>query len=460
MSTIRVTRFTCALLAVLCLAIPQPLSAQEPASHEKLFSYDTRVPARYDVRSTTKVDGVELRELTYKSPHGGTVGAFLVVPAGKGPFPLVIYGHWGNGTKSSFLPEALLLARAGVACFLADAPFARALDSYREANGPEARAVYIQTVVDTRVALDFLLREPFIDRTRIGYVGLSFGAQVGAILAGIEPRIRAAVIMGGLPSLARALRTGEHPALVKLREGVQDKAGFERFLAGLAEVDSERFVRAAHPPILFQFGRYDAAIPESAARELAGLTSDPKEVRWYVTGHEFNDVGSLNDRLAWLGRQLGFDAPCASVAAACHEGQSPTASASCRAPAAAAEATGAERAFHQLVAALARHDLRATMSLMTDDVVLVKSGRQDAGRRVVEAAFRERWTREPERNVTAQVEEVCEGADMATIRVNWTAAVPGPTGEMTTRGERDLEVWVKEADGWRLKRGLSYPMQK
>lgn len=291
-------------------------AVQSPDGQPALFTYAT-CTGSYVRRDVRRRAGFEIRDLSITSPHGGTVDAFLVVPERRDPVPLVIYGHWGNGTRASFLPEAMLLARAGVASFIADAPFARALGSYRAANGPEAREVYVQAVVDTRCALDLLAREPAIDRTRIGYAGLSFGSQVGAILAGIEPRIRAFVLMGGLPSLARALEQGQRPDQIRLRENIQDRLAFGRFLARPAEIDSERFVRSAHPPILFQFGTYDAAIPARDAREFAAVTSEPKEVRWYDTGHEFNDLDSLNDRFAWLGRQLRFAPPCVAVNGKC-----------------------------------------------------------------------------------------------------------------------------------------------
>lgn len=300
------------------LQAPQGTRTSVPENVRALFETGPADAWRYEVSTTKKHKGFELREIRYPSPHGGTVSAFLLVPDGKGPYPAVVYGHWGNGTSASFLPEAMILARAGVVAFIPDAPFARALDSYKPANGPDARDVYIQMVVDTRRGLDLLHSESFVDKRRIGYAGLSFGAQVGAILSSVDPRIKAFVIMGGLPSLARQLETGDQPFAVRLRESIKDREAFRTFLAGLSEIDSERFVRGEHPPILFQFGTYDAAIPETAAREFVAATSEPREVRWYMTGHDFNDLESLNDRFGWLAKQLGFAAPCAAVGLRCN----------------------------------------------------------------------------------------------------------------------------------------------
>src|ERR1700719_4030438 len=58
-------------------------------------------------------------------PNAGTVTAYLVVPAGQGRFPAVIFGHWcmpGSDKKNrtEFLDEAVVLARSGVLSLLPD----------------------------------------------------------------------------------------------------------------------------------------------------------------------------------------------------------------------------------------------------------------------------------------------------------------------------------------------------
>ena len=66
-------------------------------------------------------------DLTYASPKGGRVTAYLVAPAGKGPFAGLVFGHWGPGNRTEFLPEATLYARAGAASLLVDYPWVRSL---------------------------------------------------------------------------------------------------------------------------------------------------------------------------------------------------------------------------------------------------------------------------------------------------------------------------------------------
>ena len=72
--------------------------------------------------------GTKAYDITYASPvgdrgsmigpNGGLVSAYLIVPAGKGPFPAVIYGHWcmpgsDKMNRTEFLAEALVITLLG-----------------------------------------------------------------------------------------------------------------------------------------------------------------------------------------------------------------------------------------------------------------------------------------------------------------------------------------------------------
>ena len=41
-------------------------------------------------------------------------------------------------------------------------------------------------------------------------------------------------------------------------------------------------------------------------RKYAEAASEPKQVKWYDTGHELLDVQAMTDRTNWLRQQLGL----------------------------------------------------------------------------------------------------------------------------------------------------------
>src|SRR5260370_34042379 len=82
----------------------------QSASH--LFDYDAKQPLDIHDKFIEAFARGTLHDITYTSPKGDPVGAYLVIPDGKGPFAAVLFGHWGNGTRTEFIPEAKIDARA------------------------------------------------------------------------------------------------------------------------------------------------------------------------------------------------------------------------------------------------------------------------------------------------------------------------------------------------------------
>lgn len=276
----------------------------------QMFDYDQSLPL--DVRETGVEDrnGVRIHDISYESTKGGRVTAYLVVPSdNRQKLAGVIFMHPRPGSRKNFLDEALSLAKAGAASLLIDAPFSRAGESKREFDStvtkPEVdRDIYIQTVVDLRRGVDLLLSRSDVDPKRLGFVGHSYGAHTGAILAGVEKRIKAYVIMAGAPSLTEFLRTSTLPAIVKTRDSLT-KEQRENYFNTLADVDPINYIGHVAPAALFfQFGKTDGYPTEQNAKLYSEKASKPKLVRFYDAGHALNDEAK-RDRAAWFKEQIG-----------------------------------------------------------------------------------------------------------------------------------------------------------
>ena len=188
------------LFCVLTLFLAVALAAQTAATPAtdalagaRLFDYDQKQPLDIHDRVIEEFDGGALHDITYTSPKGGPVGAYLVVPKGKGPFAAVLFGHWGNGTRAEFIPEAKLYARAGAVSLIPDYPWDRPRPWHKTPDHfdkPEVdREIEIQAVVDLRRGIDLLLARSDVDPKRLAYVGHSYGAQWGSILTAVDKRM-------------------------------------------------------------------------------------------------------------------------------------------------------------------------------------------------------------------------------------------------------------------------------
>ena len=317
-------RHVCLSLALACLLAAVPARRAQAAGQGapaatppfdqlvRLFDYDPN--ADLDVQET-KVhdkDRAQIRVITYASPKGGRVTAYLVTPKGAGPFAGIVFLHRGQDDKSSFLAEALLYARAGAVSLLIDAPFIRPAPWTNSGGGglgdPGAdREMYTQTVVDVRRGLDLLAARRDVDPKRIGYVGHSFGATWGGVIAGVEKRFRAHVLMAGYARLSSDTFETQHPTLSTAFARLPKEA-LDKYIAATESLDAIHYIGHAAPaPILFQFARFDIFISEDQAKEYERAASQPRQTRWYDTGHELNDLEALRDRSDFLTAQLGLN---------------------------------------------------------------------------------------------------------------------------------------------------------
>jgi dienelactone hydrolase len=286
--------------------------ALTPATPTVSFEYDIHQPL--DVKDEVIEDTPEfvLHDITYASANNQRVAAYLVVPKRKGPLAPILFGHWGNGTRAEFIPEAKLYARAGAVSLLPDYPWDRA-DPYRKTTShfdkPELdRDAYLQAIVDLRRGIDLLLGRKDLDPKRLAYVGHSYGAQWGSILSAVDRRMKTTVLMGGVGELADIMLKSTDPNLVELRKSLPPGV-IEGYLRVLGELDGIRFVGKAAPiPVLMQFARFEQYFGKESMERYAAAASEPKKVLWYDTGHDLNDPQTLRDRYTWLVKHVGLKA--------------------------------------------------------------------------------------------------------------------------------------------------------
>ena len=288
-------------LSLLLLAAGCGGGSKAVAPHPSLFGYDRSAPLGFRDRGRVNRNyPIQVRDVSYASPRGGRVSAFLVEPPGKGPFPAVIYLHGSGEDRTRLVVPAAWLAARGAVALAIDSAFVRATgaapaDPVKRLE--RERDLTAQTVVDLRRAVDLLASLPQVDPTRIGFVGYSGGAKLGAILAGVEPRIHAFDLMsGGAAPLASFVAAAPQ----NLRAPVRSVLG---------SIDPLRFVRSAHPAALFfQDGLKDTVVPHAQLAALAAAGSSPKRIRWYRADHSLGPQ-AFRDQLAWLSRELGIHGP-------------------------------------------------------------------------------------------------------------------------------------------------------
>src|SRR6266478_8195422 len=274
------------LIGILLISAPTLLA--QDAELLRHFDYDRHAPLGLKQISVQRREHASVYDITYESPKGGPVPAYLVVPKGRGPFAAVVWGHWYWDNSSlrnrrQFLDEAIVLAQAGVISLLTDGPVAR--PGHIESKNPLDERVatdFLQQVIDMRRGVDVLLARRDVDPKRIAFVGHSYNAGIGALLSGLDRRFKAFVLMAGSTS-------DEISQSSKGFQEFRQKIGSEKldaFVAKYSYLDQGKYVSHAAPAIVFlQFATQESFLTPERARQHAAIVSEPKRVKFYDAPH-------------------------------------------------------------------------------------------------------------------------------------------------------------------------------
>jgi hypothetical protein len=263
-----------------------------------LFDYDQSMPLELTPSRTETVDGATAQSITYASSQGETVPAVVVSPGAPNGLPGIVMLFPGRGTD--FLDRAAAFARLGAAVLAIDPPQVRRGGELTRFI-PADRDEQIELIIELRRGVD-VLEEVGADPDRLAFWGYSWGCAMGAQLAGIERRIGSYVLMfceGGMVEHFTGPDDAEGP-LADMPPEERDE-----WTAAMEPIEPLYFVRHAAPSaLLIQNALHDESIRAEDAERLHEHASQPKEIRWYDSGHEDAPAEAWCDQAMWLHSRL------------------------------------------------------------------------------------------------------------------------------------------------------------
>lgn len=236
-------------------------------------------------------EGYRLEKLTID----GRIPAYLLIPAGKGPFPAILYHHWHAGQYALGKEELFqhevpgapgvkrgeALVKKGYVVLAPDA-YAFGERSGRGPDGPKQKGkqeeeswfkyfawrgqtMFGMIVRDDQIALDVLAARPDVDPKRIGATGISMGSTRTWWLAALDERIAAAV---GVCCLTRYQNL--------IQENCLHQHGIYYFVPGvLKHFDMEAVTSLIAPrPFLTLSGADDKGSPAKGVETINAFCAD------------------------------------------------------------------------------------------------------------------------------------------------------------------------------------------
>lgn len=210
----------------------------------------------------------------------------LFLPDGAGPFPLICQTPLLG--RLEFLEDlyfekriARFFARQGFACAVLERP----IFEFNEKRGLEQLPEYLHDSIErNRSALDDLLAQPEIDRTRVGTFGMSFGSIVNCLWAADDTRLTAHVFALGGAGIPEIFMASQDPLMKSYREAAlkATKLDAENLLAELKEhfVKDPRHLQSPFPPgsCLLMLALFDKVVPFKRGMEMRKILGMPRTV--------------------------------------------------------------------------------------------------------------------------------------------------------------------------------------
>ena len=257
---------------------------------------DHGAPLSLERGRQTERDGVRVQEISYASGDDRVEG-YLVSPTdGAENLPAVVFLHGAGGDRGEQLDTAVALAKRGAVAMTITAP-SRGKTAPPGASGEELvrwqGGTIAADVVAARRAFDVLAADDRVDDDRLGLVGWSMGGRLASIVAGVDDRVRATVLMSVGAAPVDAYVQG---APAELQDVVREV---------LEPIDPLTHVDDAKGAVLVQAGRRDSIVPRAALQAVIDAAPKGTKVEWYPTDHALNDQARA-DRLDWLAAELGI----------------------------------------------------------------------------------------------------------------------------------------------------------
>jgi predicted esterase len=245
-------------------------------------------------------ENVESQLLVMQTPFGYRRMAELFLPQSEGTLAAILYIHWyepssPDSNRSQFVDEAQEMARSGAACLLIETLWSDP-DFFLKRTQAEDIQNSIEEVANIRRAIDLLLSQPGVGDGRFALVGHDFGGMYGVLAGSLDRRPTHYVVMAATP------RFPDWYLYSPKLEGEPR----EKFINQFLPLDPITHISNLSPrPVLFQFGLDDPHVPKDRAQEFHQAAKQPREVKWYESGHGLNPEAA-SDRKKWLKDQLSL----------------------------------------------------------------------------------------------------------------------------------------------------------
>jgi dipeptidyl aminopeptidase/acylaminoacyl peptidase len=248
-------------------------------------------PARWTTSETGGLDTTTCAEpqlITFPSFDARKIPAFVYRPSARkfpGPRPVLINIH--GGPESQFRPAFLarlnyLIDNLGLTLILPNVRGSTGYGkTYQNLDNGNLRA---DSVKDIGALLDWIAKQPDLDKSRVGVTGGSYGGFMSlAVQTTYNDRIKAGIDIVGISNFVTFLENtqGYRRDLRRVEYGDERDPQMRSYLEQISPLSSAAKI---HTPILVVQGQNDPRVPISEAEQMVAALKKNSVPLWYVIG--------------------------------------------------------------------------------------------------------------------------------------------------------------------------------
>lgn len=281
---------------------PVPVDVEERNASSTLFAYPKQeiIVSNHDLRSDHHGYRLKRIQIPAQNDHGpasNRISFRYYKHEKQDPRPLVIvlpiYGSYTYPSEKITAGLLKMDSPVNIALLEYDAhlfDFEGLAAAQTEADAirilGDTRDDIVAGVVDVRRVIDWAEQQSNIDADRIAVVSFSMSANIGALLAQHEPRLRAGIIVMGAAQFHEILlvcpgRPGQAREAVMQRFGWSEQQYRQQLLDSLGTVDPEAYPGMADPSRLLVIDAYyDECMPQATRDALWESLGQPERISY------------------------------------------------------------------------------------------------------------------------------------------------------------------------------------
>ena len=266
---------------------------RKPLSSKKLTRWTYSEVGGLDTRKFSKPVPVVYPSTIEGQDQTISIPAFVYLPPGDGPFPVVIHVH--GGPESQFRPRfnsdfQMLIDQLGVAVI---APNIRGSLGYGFKfitldDGYKREA----SVSDIGALLDWIALQPTLDKDRVAVMGASYGGYIAlASAVHYSDRLRAVIDRLGISNFVTFLENTQdyRRELRRIEYGDERDPEMRAFLESISPLNNVDKIKI---PLFIQQGSNDPVVPKSEADQMVNALRAQGQTVWYMNalneGHGYD----------------------------------------------------------------------------------------------------------------------------------------------------------------------------